>query len=126
MANFEEINFSKDKEENFTKNISFEFSSYKDFDVKIDEGRFGNVFYGINHENSFPIALKIFKKNNLAFYYFKREIDYINTFKVQIFFPKIYHYIFSDNNKVFSQTLHGYNLKKLADICGGKSPIYAI
>ena len=37
FTNIEESNFSKDKEEKFTKNISFEFSSYKAFDVKICE-----------------------------------------------------------------------------------------
>ena len=100
FTNFEESNFLKEKEDNFSKNISFEFSTYKAFDVKIGEGGFGNVFYGMNHENSFPLALKIFKNNNLDFYYFKREIDFINIFKDQIFFPKIYHYIFSDNKKL--------------------------
>ena len=80
---FEESNFLKDKEEKFSKNITFELSAYKVFDVKIGEGSFGNVFYGINHENSFPLALKIFKNNNLDFYFFKREIDYITIFKEQ-------------------------------------------
>ena len=126
FTNFEESNFLEEKEENFSKNISFEFSTYKAFDVKIGEGGFGNVFYGMNHENTFPLAIKIFKNNNLDFYYFKREIDFINIFKDQIFFPKIYHYIFSDNKKVIAQTLHGPNLKKLADLCGGKLSLYTI
>lgn len=115
-----------DKKQQLSKNLFFEFSTYKAFDVKIGEGSFGKVFYGINHKNSFPLALKFFKNNNYDFYLFKREIDYITIFKDQKFFPKIYYYEFSDNKKIIVQTLLGPNLRKLADLCGGKLPLYTI
>ena len=126
FENFDDNISECDKKEHFSKSLFFEISSYKAFEVKIGEGTFGNVFYGINLENSIPFAVKIFKNKKYNDSSFRREINNIELFRNQKFFTKIYYSEFSDKNKIIVQTLLGPNLKTLTDLCGGKLPLYTI
>lgn len=121
-------NNSKLEKEKFLINDSiFNHSKYKAFQVKIGEGTFGNVFYGINLENSNPFAIKIFKdrkKENHSS--FQKELNFIQEFRNEKFFPKLFYSEYSNSNKIIIQSLHGPNLKKLAYLSGGKFPLYSI
>lgn len=91
----------------FTQGFVLNHSKYKAFQVKIGEGTFGNVYYGINLENSNPFAIKEFKgtkKENYSSY--EKEVNFIKEFKNEKFFPKFFYSEYSNNNKVIIQSLH--------------------
>ena len=116
----------KETNNNNSKDVVISKPKYKVFETEIGEGTFGNVYYGINLKNCFPMAIKLIKDDKINYLRFIKEIKFLKEFKNEIFFPKCFYFEFSKKNKIIAQSLLGPNLKNLLKLCGGKFPLYTI
>ena len=58
-------NTDKEKKSIISKNLVYSSPTYKSFEIRIGEGTFWNVYYGMNLRNSFPIAVKVIKDRKI-------------------------------------------------------------
>ena len=90
------------------------------------EGSFGMVYFGINNKLNYSVAIKYFKEEKENIKLFTNEVFFLNEFKNEDFFPKIFYSEYTTKNKLIIQSLLGPNLRDLLDFCGGKLPLYSI
>ena len=89
--------------------------------MKIGEGAYCKVFYGINKKTNQECAVKFFNNGKSIIAKFMMEKSILTNLKGILDFPSLYYS--SLKNLVIVESLHGPNLKDLFEFCDKKFPL---
>jgi tRNA A-37 threonylcarbamoyl transferase component Bud32 len=93
-------------------------------DMKIGEGSYCDVYYGINYNSKKEFAIKLFKDTHKNIENFLLEKKMLKALKNAPIFPMLFYSL--HENLIIIQSLLGPNLKKLFEYCGKKFSLQTI
>ena len=93
-------------------------------EMKLGEGSFCEVFYGINKKSNQECAIKFFKGKKENITQFIMEKSMLEDLDTLLSFPSLFYY--SEQDLILVESLHGPNLRQLFEFCDKKFPLQTV